>query len=90
MANHESSKKRIRRNSKRADINGARRNRVRTFIKKVEHAIGAGDAQEAEKALRAAQPELQRSAAKGIFHKRTVARKLSRLQASIKKVKSAS
>ena len=79
MANHASSKKRIRRNKKREIINGARRSRVRTFVKKVEMALEAGDVTAANEALKAARPELQRAVAKGIFHKNTVARKISRL-----------
>ncbi len=89
MANHASSKKRIRRNARRADINGARRGRIRTFIKKIETAIIDGDATKAQDALRSAQPELDRGVAKGIFHKNTVARKLSRLSARIKALKEA-
>ncbi len=87
MANHDSAKTRIRRNARRAAINGARRSRLRTFVKKVEAAIAAGDAAQAEEAFRAAQPELQRSVAKSILHKNTVARKLSRLSARIKALK---
>ena len=87
MANHISSKKRIRRNAARAEINGARRSRIRTFIKKVETAIDAGSQKDAQAALQAAQPELQRGVAKGIFHKNTAARKLSRLSARIKTLK---
>ncbi len=87
MANHASSKTRIRRNAARATINGARRNRIRTFIKKVETAIAAGSADEAGKALQAAQPELQRGVAKGLYKKNTAARKLSRLSARIKALK---
>ena len=89
MANHASSKKRIRRNAKRADINGARRGRIRTFVKKVELALSAGDAKQADEALRAAQPELDRGVAKGIMHKKTAARKLSRLSARVKAIKKA-
>ncbi len=89
MANHASSKKRIRRNARRAEINGARRSRVRTFIKKVELAIDAQDSKQADDAFRQAQPELQRSVAKGIMHKTTAARKLSRLSARIKALKKA-
>lgn len=89
MANHKSAKKRIRRNERRAEINTARRSRMRTFVKKVETAIAAGDAALAEEAFKAAQPELQRSAAKSILHKNTVARKLSRLSARIKALKAA-
>lgn len=89
MANHESAKKRIRRNGRRAEINGARRSRIRTFLKKVELAVAAGDATQAEAALRAAQPELARGAAKGILHKRTASRKLSRLSARVRALKQA-
>ena len=84
MANHASAQKRIRRNARRADINGARRGRIRTFIKKVELALTAGDTKQAEDALKAAQPEIQRGVAKGILHKNTAARKISRLSARIK------
>jgi small subunit ribosomal protein S20 len=87
MANHASAKKRIRRNARRADINGARRGRIRTFIKKVEAAIEAGDAAQAQDALKTAQPEMDRGVAKGIFPKNTVARKMSRLSARIKALK---
>lgn len=87
MANHASSKKRIRRNARRAEINGARRGRIRTFIKKVELALGANDAAQAEGALKDAQPEIQRGVAKGVMHKKTAARKISRLSARIKLLK---
>ncbi len=84
MANHASSKKRIRRNAKRFDINKARRSRIRTFVKKVELAIAAGNAKDAGEALKAAQPELDRGVSKGILHRNTASRKLSRLSARIK------
>ncbi len=87
MANHASSEKRIRRNAKRATINGARRSRIRTFVKKIELALTAGDAKQAQEAFIAAQPEMDRGVAKGILHKNTVARKLSRLSARIKAAK---
>ena len=87
MANHASSKKRIRRNAHRAEINGARRSRIRTFVKKIELALMAGNAKEAGEALKAAQPEIQRGVAKGILHKNTAARKVSRLSARIKAMK---
>lgn len=87
MANHASALKRIRRNARRAEINGARRGRMRTFIKKVELALTAGNAQEAEEALKNAQPEIQRSVAKGLLHKNTAARKISRLSARVKAAK---
>ncbi|MCI5059784.1 MAG: 30S ribosomal protein S20 [Alphaproteobacteria bacterium] len=88
MANHASARKRIRRNARRAEINGARRGRIRTFIKKVEMALSTGNAKEAEEALKNAQPEIQRGVAKGIMHKNTAGRKLSRLSARIKSLKS--
>ena len=88
MANHASAKTRIRRNARRAEINGARRSRIRTFIKKVELALTAGNTKEAEEALKVAQPEIQRGVAKGIWHKNTAARKISRLSARIKASKS--
>ena len=84
MANHKSAKKRILRNSNRALINGARVSRIRTFVKKVDAAIAAGDADAAREALRAAQPELQRGVSRGVLHKNTVSRKISRLAARVK------
>ena len=72
-------RKRIRRNENRAAINGARLSRIRTFVKKVESAIEGGDKTAAADALRAAQPELARGVARGVMHKNTVARKVSRL-----------
>jgi small subunit ribosomal protein S20 len=84
MAHHKSAKKRILRNAKRAEINGARIGRIRTFLKKVESAIAAGDQAVARDAFAQAQPELQRGATKGVLHKNTVARKMSRLSSRIK------
>jgi small subunit ribosomal protein S20 len=84
MANHKSAKKRILRNANRALINGARVSRIRTFVKKVDAAIAAGDADAAREALRAAQPELQRGVSRGVLHKNTVSRKISRLAARVK------
>jgi small subunit ribosomal protein S20 len=84
MANHESAKKRVRRNDRRAEINTARKSRIRTFLKKVEMAIQAGDQKAAQDAFKTAQPELMRGAAKGLYHKNTAARKLSRLSSRIK------
>lgn len=84
MANHKSSKKRIIRNANRAVINGARMSRVRTFVKKVELAIASGDAPAAREALRLAQPELHRGVTRGVLHKNTVSRKVSRLNARVK------
>ncbi|NCO04017.1 MAG: 30S ribosomal protein S20 [Alphaproteobacteria bacterium] len=87
MANHASAKTRIRRNDRRAVINGARRNRIRTFIKKIEMAIADGNATDAQVALKNAQPEILRGVAKGLIHKNTAGRKLSRLSAAIKRIK---
>ena len=79
MANTPQAKKRIRRNNKRAEINGARMSRIRTFVKKVENACSEGDKAAAADALKAAQPELARGVARGVLHKNTASRKLSRL-----------
>ncbi|MEH3106536.1 MAG: 30S ribosomal protein S20 [Sphingomonas fennica] len=79
MANTPQAKKRIRRNERRAEINGARVSRIRTFVKKVELALTAGDKDAAAAALAAAQPEMQRGVSKGVLHRNTVSRKISRL-----------
>ncbi|MEE4154152.1 MAG: 30S ribosomal protein S20 [Erythrobacter sp.] len=79
MANTPQARKRIRRNNRRADINTARMSRIRSYIKKVESACESGDKQAAAAALKAAQPEMARGVARGVVHKNTVARKLSRL-----------
>ncbi len=79
MANTPQAKKRIRRNDRRAEINGARVSRIRTFIKQVESALASGDKAQAEAAIRKVQPELARGVAKGVVHKNTAARKFSRL-----------
>ena len=79
MANTPQAKKRIRRNTARAEINGARMSRIRNFVKKVEVAIEGGDKTAAAAALNSAQPEMARGVARGVLHKNTVARKMSRL-----------
>ena len=84
MANSPQAKKRARQSERRFAINKARRSRVRTHLRKVEEAIASGDKAAAEAALRACQPELMRGVTKGIFHKNTVARKMSRLSARVK------
>ena len=84
MANTPQAKKRIRRNEKRAEINGNRLGRIRTFVKKVEAALAGGDKTAAAEALKAAQPELDRGVSKGVLHKNTVARKMSRLASRVK------
>jgi small subunit ribosomal protein S20 len=84
MANTTSAKKAARQAERRTLVNKARRSRVRTFVRRVEEAIAAGDKDAANVALREAQPEIMRSAAKGIIHKNTASRKISRLSARIK------
>lgn len=77
MANSPSSKKRALQAERRADINKARRSRMRTFIRKVEEAIATGDSGAATAALKAAQPEIMKNVSKGIVHKNTASRKIS-------------
>lgn len=84
MANTPQAKKRARQNERRFEINKARRSRVRTYLRKVEEAIESGDKDAAKSALREAQPELMRGVSRGIFHKNTVARKMSRLSSRVK------
>lgn len=87
MANHVSAKKRAQQSAKRAKINSAGRNRIRTYVKKVELALAAGDVAAAEAAFKEARPVLQKGVAKGIMQKKAVSRKLSRLTARVKSVK---
>ena len=84
MANTPQSKKRARQNVRRLEVNKARRSRIRTYLRKVEEAIASGDKDAAQNALRVAQPELMRGVTKGVFHKNTAARKMSRLAARVK------
>lgn len=79
MANSPSSKKRARQAEARTEVNKARRSRMRTFIRKVEEAIASGDHAAASEALRQAQPEIMRGVSKGVVHKNTASRKVSRL-----------
>jgi len=79
MANSPSSKKRAVQAERRAEINKARRSRMRTFIRKVEEAIAAGEPAAAAEALKAAQPEIMRNVSRGVVHKNTASRKISRL-----------
>ena len=79
MANTPQAKKRIRRNERRAEVNGNRVGRIRTFIKKVEAALASGDKAAAAAALAQAQPELARGVAKGVLHRNTASRKFARL-----------
>ena len=86
MANTEQSKKRARQSEARYAVNKARRSRIRTFLRKVEEAIASGNPDAAQAALKAAQPELARGVTKGVLHKNTVARKMSRLASRVKAV----
>lgn len=86
MANSPQSKKRARQGDRRLAVNKARRSRIRTFLKKVEEAIASGDKSAAETALRTAQPELMRGVTKGVYHKNTAARKMSRLSSRVKAI----
>ncbi len=84
MANTEQSKKRARQSDARYAVNKARRSRIRTFVRKVEEALASGDAGAAAEALKNAQPELARGVTKGVLHKNTVSRKISRLASRVK------
>jgi small subunit ribosomal protein S20 len=84
MANTSSAKKATRKITRRTEINKNRRSRVRGFLRKVEEALASGDKTAAEAALKAAQPELMRAATKGVFHKNTASRKVSRLAQRVK------
>ena len=84
MAHHKSAKKRIRRNARRTEINRDRVGRIRTYVKKVEMAIAGGDKEAAQSALRSAQPEMHRGVVRGVLHRNTASRKLSRLNARVK------
>ncbi|MEX1148008.1 MAG: 30S ribosomal protein S20 [Sphingomonadales bacterium] len=79
MANSPQAKKRVRRNERREVINRHRRSRIRTFVRKFEEALASGDQATAATALAAAQPEIMRGVSKGVFHRNTAARKVSRL-----------
>ena len=84
MANIKSAKKRIRQIERRSAVNRSRLTRMRTYVKQVEQAIAAGDAQAARAAFNEAQPQMMRSAQKGLSHRNTASRKLSRLSNQIK------
>ncbi|MAC82079.1 MAG: 30S ribosomal protein S20 [Rhodobacteraceae bacterium] len=84
MANSPQSKKRARQIEKRFAVNKARRSRIRTYLRKVEEAIASGNKDAAATALKAAQPELMRGVTKGVFHKNTASRKMSRLASRVK------
>lgn len=84
MANTPSAKKATRKIARRTAVNKNRRSRVRTYVRKVEEALASGDKGAAEAALKAAQPELARAASKGVLHKNSVSRKISRLAQRVK------
>ena len=84
MANTRSAKKMVRKIARRTEVNTARRSRMRTFIRKVEEAIASGDKAAAQDAFKQAQPEIMRAASKGVLHKNTSSRKISRLSARVK------
>lgn len=86
MANSPQSKKRARQNARRLEVNKARRSRIRTYLRRVEEAIASGDKDAAGQALKQAQPELMRGVSKGVYHKNTAARKMSRLAARVKAI----
>jgi small subunit ribosomal protein S20 len=86
MANSPQAKKRARQNERRFAINKARRSRIRTFIRRVDEAIASGDQAAAQTALKELQPELMRGVTKGVLHKNTASRKMSRLAAAVKKL----
>ncbi|MEM7641603.1 MAG: 30S ribosomal protein S20 [Pseudomonadota bacterium] len=86
MANSPQAKKRARQNERRFAVNKARRSRIRTQLRKVEEAIASGDQTAATAALKEAQPELMRGVTKGVFHKNTAARKMSRLASRVKAI----
>jgi small subunit ribosomal protein S20 len=84
MANNASSKKRARQTERKTDVNKARRSRIRTYLRKVEEAIASGNQEVAAAALKSAQPELRRGVTKGVLHKNTASRKMSRLASRVK------
>ena len=84
MANSAQAKKRARQIERRTEVNKARRSRIRTYLKKVDEALDSGDKGIAQQALKVVQPELMRGVSKGIMHKNTASRKMSRLSSRVK------
>ena len=84
MANTKSAKKMVRKIARRTEVNKSRRSRIRTFVRKVEEAIASGDKSAATTALKAAEPEIMRGVTRGVIHKNTGSRKVSRLAARVK------
>ena len=86
MANTPSAKKRVRQIQRKTEVNKARRSRIKTFVRKVEEAIESKDVKNAIESLKLAQPEIMRGVSKGIFHKNTASRKISRLSSRVKAI----
>ena len=86
MANTPSAKKRVRQILRKTEVNKARRSRIKTFVRKVEEAIESKDVKNAVDSLKLAQPEIMRGVSKGIFHKNTASRKISRLSTRVKAI----
>jgi len=88
MPSHKSAEKRVRVTAKRTAVNKARRSQIRSAIRSVEEALAAGDKKAATEALKAAEPQIMRGVSKGVVHKNTGSRKVSRLTARLKALKS--
>jgi small subunit ribosomal protein S20 len=86
MANTSSAKKNVRKMARKTEVNRARRSQVRTFLRRVEDAIAAGDKSAANDALKQAEPAMMRAVSRGVFHKNTAARKISRLNKRVKAI----
>ncbi|MAI97628.1 MAG: 30S ribosomal protein S20 [Rhodobacteraceae bacterium] len=86
MANSVSAKKRVRQTIKRTEVKKSRRSRIRTFVRKLEEAIESKDSKAAKECLKAAQPEMMRGVTKGLLHKNTMSRTISRLSARVKAI----
>ena len=86
MANTPSAKKRVRQTERKTEVNKSRRSRIRTFVRKVEEAIETKDIKAATESLKIAQPEIMRGVTKGIYHKNTASRKISRLSSRVKSI----
>ncbi|WP_136657631.1 30S ribosomal protein S20 [Nitratireductor sp. XY-223] len=86
MANTVSAKKATRKIARRTEVNKARRSRMRGFVRKVEEAIASGDKDAAAEAFKQAQPELMRAATKGVIHRNSASRKVSRLARRVKAI----
>ncbi len=86
MANTSSAKKAVRKMARKTEINKSRRSLVRSRVRKVEEACAAGDKEAATAALKAAEPAMMRAVSRGVYHKNTIARKISRLSKRVKAI----